>query len=59
MLFREHHHSGRVAIDVCRCWIFHFADAVVKDQPAVPRQDWRSATADFKSLQGDAGVASR
>ena len=32
--------------------IRHFADAVVNNQPAVPGQDGRSATADFEPLPG-------
>jgi hypothetical protein len=29
---------------------FHFANAVIDDQPTVPRQDGRSAAADFEPL---------
>jgi CIC family chloride channel protein len=31
---------------------FHFTDAVIDDQPTVPRQDGRSAAADFEPLPG-------
>ena len=51
MLFREHHHPGRVAQLVCVVVGFvDFADAVIDDQPAVPRQDGRSASADLEPL---------
>ena len=51
MLFREHHHPGRVTqmmLVVARLW--HFMHAVVNDQPAMAGKDGRSVAADFEHL---------
>jgi hypothetical protein len=51
MLFRQDHHACRVAqVMFVLARILQFADTVLNDQPAVPSQDWRSATADFETL---------
>src|ERR1700691_625784 len=53
MLLRKHHHSRRVAQGMhLFAGSFHFADTVIDDQPTVPRQDGRSAAADFEPLPG-------
>ena len=53
MLFRKHHHSGRVTQTMHTiAGLPNFANAVVHDQPAVPGEDRWSAAADFEAFPG-------
>ena len=53
MLFREHHHSGRIAQMMrIAAWFRDFAHAVVNDQPTMSGEDGWSAATNLKQLPG-------